>query len=140
MEFTARFDLKHMGDGDRTGLSMFDKNQSYVAISQTRGTRNILFSQNSNDVVGPALGSTTVEIRVVVRDQTANYFYSTDSGITFQSLGKPVGLVFSWWKAARPALFAFTNDVEMQRASYIDVDWAHYRSLGPEDRSNSTPK
>jgi beta-xylosidase len=128
MEFTARLDLGHMGDGDRTGLSMFDKDQSYIAIQQDHGVREILFSLKHRDTVGPILRSPIIEVRVRVHDETASYFYSTDNGATFQPLGEPVKLTFSWWKGARPAVFAFNTGSESAKSSHIDIDWTHYRS------------
>ncbi len=134
LEFTARLDLRHMRDGDRAGVSIFDKSLSYVGVAQSQGKRALVFSIKSVDTPGPPVGANTIQLRARVLGEVANYSYSLDGGRSFQSLGQPVKLAFSWWKGARPALFAYnTNPAPTSPVNggsgYVDFDWAHYQAL-----------
>lgn len=129
LTFTARLDVSHMADGDHAGVSLFDKSLSYVAVKQLHGQRSLLFSVKGNDTQGPALSGHAVELQARLNVDTVTYFYSVDGGRTFMPLGDPVKLAFSWWKGARPALFAFSTDREHAGTGYIDFDWAHYRPV-----------
>ena len=76
----------------------------------------------------------TIQLRARVLGEVANYSYSLDGGRSFQPLGQPVKLAFSWWKGARPALFAYnTNPAPASPVNgvsgYVDFDWAHYQAL-----------
>lgn len=127
LEFTVRLDVQHMADGDRAGLSMLEKGLSYVGVVQTGGQRSIIFSSAGKDATGAALSGSTVILRAQVSDDVAIYSYSLDSGKTFQTIGEPMHLVFSWWKGARPALFSFSTDREHAGKGFVDIDWAHYK-------------
>jgi beta-xylosidase len=126
LEFTTRVDLKHLTDGDRAGLSLFDESLSYIAVKQTESQRNLVFSLREHDTIGPVVHVRTIQLRAKVNVDTVSYCYSLDGGRSFQILGQPVNLVSSWWKAARPALFAFTALRGPFGASYVDFDWVHY--------------
>lgn len=133
-EVTTRMDLQHLVDGDRAGLSMFDKSTSYIGVREGKGTRSLLFTIQGKETPGPEVKQRTVQLRAVVHADTATYYYSLDDGQSFHPLGTPVDLAFSWWKGARPALFSFTTATAPCCAStdsdgFVDVDWVHYRPL-----------
>jgi hypothetical protein len=58
------------------------------------------------------------------------YLYTLDNGHSFQTLGTPTKAVFSWWKGARLALFAF-NTKQQKPSGYVDFDWVHYTPIAP---------
>lgn len=129
LEFTTRLDVSHMADGDRAGLSFFDKSLSYISVTQTGGVRPLVFSVNGADTAGPVVRMNQVELRGRLNGDTVSYFYSLDNGHTFEPLGDPVKLTFGWWKGARPALFAFSTDLDHAGKGVVDFDWARYRAL-----------
>lgn len=128
LEFTARLDVRNMKDGDRAGASIFDKSLSYIGVAQKGDKRTLVFSEKKTETTGPEVHAKTIELRARVHGETATYFYSLDGGHSFQPLGEPVKLVFSWWKGARPALLAFNTNTG-SNPGYVDFDWAHYRPL-----------
>jgi beta-xylosidase len=128
LEVTTRLDTGGMADGDHAGLSVFERGASQIGVSQKSGVRTLYFSSGGVETPGPSLKPhAIVELRARVKINTATYFYSVDGGVSFQPLGKPVELVFSWWKGARPALFAY-NDTAAS-TGYADFDWLHYLPL-----------
>lgn len=129
LEFTVRVDLEHMRNGDRAGVSIFDKSLSYIGVAQAQGRRALVFSVKNADTAGPPVNAKSIQLRARVIGDTATYFYSLDNGQSFQPLGDPVKLVFSWWKRARPAIFAFNTEDHASGMGYVDIDWAHYRAL-----------
>jgi beta-xylosidase len=129
LEFSTRMDLRHMADGDRAGLSVLEKSISYLAVTQTAGQRSIMFTNKGKDASGVPVTGTDVVLRAQINDDIAIYSYSLDGGRTFNTVGDPVQLAFSWWKGARPALFAFNTDRQQAGTGYVDIDWAHYRAM-----------
>jgi beta-xylosidase len=128
LEFTTRLDVRHMKDGDRTGISIFDKSLSYIGVVQDGAKRTLVFSENKMETAGPEVHAKTVELRARVLGEIATYFYSLDGSHSFQPLGEAVKLESSWWKGARPALFSF-NTNPGNNPGYVDFDWARYRPL-----------
>jgi beta-xylosidase len=130
-EITARLDLENLAPGDRAGLSLFDFRSSYVAVVQGNGARRLVFSNNGEETAGPVITSRFVQLRGRVEGDRATYSYSADDGATFSPFGSEVNLVFSWWKGARPGLFAFNADPSAKKFGYVDIDWVHYAALTP---------
>jgi beta-xylosidase len=126
-EITVRLDVSKLAPGDRAGLSILDYNKSYVAVVQNKGARRLVFSLKDAETDGPAIPSRYVQLRGKVDGDTATYSYSVDDGTTFAPLGSEVKLVFSWWKGARPAIFAFNTDSSARVFGYVDADWLHYQ-------------
>ncbi|HEU5340774.1 glycoside hydrolase 43 family protein [Edaphobacter sp.] len=127
-DFTARMETGHMRDGDRAGVSMFDKGLDYVAVVRRGTARVLVFSDHGSSQEIASVGPGAIELRAHVVGDTAMYFYSVDGGAHFLSAGTPVTMVFSWWKGARPALFAF-NTLRRAGGGYVDFDWVRYRAL-----------
>lgn len=126
-DITVRLDLKNLKPGDRTGLTLFDKSLSYLGVSQTQGVRRLVFSNKGSEISGPDLPSRYVQLRARIANEAVTYSYSTDDGRTFVPFGSDVKLVFSWWKGARPGVFAFNTDQTAKQNGFVDVDWLHYR-------------
>lgn len=128
LEVTTSLDTSGMTDGDRAGLSVFESAASQIGVMQKSGRRSLYFSSNGIETMGPSLGERAViQLRARVQINTAAYLYSTDGGVSFQPLGTPVELQFSWWKGARPALFAYNNLAASKGRA--DFDWLHYLPL-----------
>lgn len=128
MEFTAGLDISHMQDGDRAGLSMFDRGLSSIAVVQNGGARALTATMDSKEYTGSAIKAKRIQLKIRLEGEMVTYLYSVDDGHSFQALGTPIKAVFSWWKGARPALFAF-NTKQQKPTSYVDFDWVHYTSI-----------
>jgi beta-xylosidase len=129
LEVTTRLDTSGMTDGDHAGLSVFERSLSQIGIMQQGGKRDLYFSSGTVQTAGPSLpeGRANIQLRARVDVDIATYSYSLDDGVTFVPLGSPVKLVFSWWKGARPSLFAYNT--ERVSAGHADFDWLHYTPL-----------
>jgi beta-xylosidase len=118
MQATTRIDISHMVDGQLAGLAMFGVQPSWIGVVRKEGRATVTFASAGVESPGPPLEVPTLDLRVeVTPGQTAHFFYSVDRGRTFQPLGEPAALRFSWWKGARPALFTYGSK------GWIDVDW-----------------
>lgn len=127
--FSVKFDLRRMREGDRTGVTMFDKNLGYLGVMETEGAHHLVFSAKGKDTVGSKISATSLILRVCLLGDTAHYFYSMDQGKTFIAEGAAVPIIFSWWKGSRPSIFAFNTLKPASPDSYIDVAWAHYTPI-----------
>lgn len=130
-EITVRLDVKDLAPGDRAGLSLFDFSKSYLAVVQGEGVRQFVFSNKGEETGGPVITSRFVQLRGRVDGDHATYSYSMDDGATFSPFGSEVKLAFSWWKGARPSLFAFNTDPSSKKFGYVDIDWVHYAAGRP---------
>lgn len=126
---TARIDTTKMMNGQHAGLAMFSNKPSGISIVENEGTRRLQFFAQTGEIDGPALEKAVVQLRVHVEEETATYFYSVDDGRSFRQIGQSCPIYFSWWKAARPALFNFNTNVGLNTFGLVDVDWVHYRPL-----------
>jgi len=127
-DFTGRLDLKAMKSGVHVGLAMLEKSASGLEVVQSGAQRRLDYFHLADRMTGPALQQSVLELRVCVDGDAALYSYSLDDGRTFQLLGPPTPIHFSWWKGSRPALFAYTTQATDPGA--VDFDWAHYQALG----------
>jgi hypothetical protein len=62
-----------------------------------------------------------------VDEEWVKYSYSLDGGKSFRSLGSRARMLFSWWKAARPALFTYNT---VAQGGSADFDWVHVQTRG----------
>lgn len=130
-EFTSRLDVTGMKDGGHAGIAMFEQSASGLQVVQSGGVRALSFFHAQDAVDGPAqLPGGIVLLRVRVNGDMAAYSYSLDDGRSFQEIGKPARIAFSWWKGSRPSLFAYTT-THTTGAGHVDFDWAHYKPLEP---------
>lgn len=101
--------------------------------------------ETSREAVSPQVGGVTahtdralarrarqprefVILRMRVADARVRYSYSLDDGRTFHSLGTRADMRFSWWKAARPAVFTFNTEAHAARGGIADFDWVRVRA------------
>jgi beta-xylosidase len=130
LEVVAHLDAAHLSNGDRAGLSAFDRSLSGVGVTRENNSLSLFFTLAGHDVAGPAVpdgSKAAVQLRVRIHDNTASYSYSLDNGRSFHALGHPIALVFSWWKGARPALFAFNT--QAASSGFADFDSVDYFPL-----------
>jgi|GEM_PF-225103 len=118
-DLTTRIDVSGMRDGQRAGLTMLCDKASGIGVSQVGALRRLVFFAPSGEVAGSELSQNEVLLRVHVDHEKATYSYSLDSGKKFTPLGGSAPIVFSWWKAPRPALYSYGTE------GYVDVDWVH---------------
>lgn len=127
-QFTARLDVSNMKDGTHSGLAMFEQSPSGIEIIQTGHRRRLAYFHLDQRLPGPVISQAIVRLRIQVDGGLASYFYSLDEGRSFHPLGEATPIHFSWWKGARPSLFAYTtSDAD---PGPVDFDWMHYRPLG----------
>ncbi len=128
-QVTARMAVEAMEDGQRAGLAMFGWLPSWIGVVQSHGARRLTFAAAGVETMGEALPPTTqfVLLRMQVADETAQYSYSLDGGTTFRPLGSRARMLFSWWKAARPALFTYNTAAQ---GGIADFDWVHVQTRG----------
>jgi beta-xylosidase len=141
VQVTTRLAVDGMADGQKVGLAMFGRQPSWIGVVQKQGRRTITFASAGNEIDGQVISaagpcprgtradSGFVLLRMQVVDQTAQYAYSLDEGRTFCSLGSRARLLFSWWKAARPALFTFNSDASAIKGGRADFDWIRFERL-----------
>jgi beta-xylosidase len=127
-EITVRLDVSDLASADRTGLSLLDFKRTYIAVVQRDGERRLVFSNKGTETEGPVITSRYVQLRGRIDGDTGTYLYSVDNGVTFLPFGSEVKLVFSWWKGARPSLFAFNTDPSAKKFGHVDIDWVRYKS------------
>jgi beta-xylosidase len=127
-EFTVRMDLTGMKTGTCTGLAMFEKSPSGLEITQSGSERRLSYFHLPNRTQGPSISQNILQLRVQVDGDAARYSYSLDDGRSFQPLGAVTQIESSWWKGARPALFAYTR--ESTSSGFVDLDWVHNRPHG----------
>jgi len=129
VQVTARMSVEAIEDGQRAGLGMFGRLPSWIGVVQSRGTRRLTFAAAGVETGGESLSPATqfVLLRMQVDDEWAQYSYSLDDGKTFRPLGSRARMLFSWWKAARPALFTYNTTAQRGIA---DFDWVHVQTRG----------
>lgn len=129
-EVTTSLDASRLAEGDRAGLSLFDRSTSYIAVARVGDHASIVMSSLGKDVASAAVGeSSAMLLRAAVHGNLVTYAWSDDAGAHFHPLGEPLTLAFSWWKGARPALFAFHQGTETSGGGYADFDFLHYSAL-----------
>jgi beta-xylosidase len=126
-DLTVRIDLKGMKSGQQAGLAMLSNKPSGVRVVDAAGKRSLVFFTQSGDTAGPSVSGNLLQLRVHIDSEMATYSYSMDDGKSFQPLGEPARIYFSWWKAARPSIFSFNADSNAKEMGAIDVDWVHYQ-------------
>jgi beta-xylosidase len=138
LQVTTRVDIRHMADGDRVGLSAFERGLSAIGVAQDGGKRTLFFSLAGTDTAGPSItgaNSFTVLLRVQIVENEASYSYSLDEGKSYRALCRPAHLAFSWWKGARPALFAY--NVAGTSTGFVDFDWLHTEPILAANHASS---
>lgn len=137
-QITTRMAIGGMADGQKAGLAMFGVQPSWIGVVQRRGTRYLAFAAGGTEILGKALsdaGETRehapaprfVLLRMRVTDERVQYSYSLNDGAAFHQLGFRARMRFSWWKAARPALFTFNTRAQ---GGIADFDWVRVRCQG----------
>ena len=143
VQITARLAVGAMADGQRAGLAMFGRRPSWIGVVQDHGTRRLAMAEGGVETPGEPLGAVRagaspinrppvdgfVVLRMQVDDEWVQCSYSLDDGKTFRELGSRVRMLFSWWKAARPALFTFNTGADAAHGGSADFDWVRIQAL-----------
>jgi beta-xylosidase len=136
VQITARLAIDAMVDGQKAGLAMLGRLPSWIGVVQSEGARHLAFAVGGVETAGEALAGAesrearpAVLLRMQVDDEWVRYSYSLDEGRTFRDLGSKARMLFSWWKAARPALFTFNTMTRAADAGIADFDWVHVEPL-----------
>lgn len=137
-QITTRLAVGGMANGQKAGLAMFQVRPSWIGVVQRRGRRNLVFSAGGHALLGPRLGRAKAAGFVLLRMQVSSgrvrFSYSMDGRI-YHKLGRRTHMRFSWWKAARPALFTFNTHPRALHGGIADFDWVRVRLLsGPAAR------
>ena len=103
-----------------------------LLVQVAGGVRHVAFATAGSETLGPRVDADVVQLRQHVAAQTVRYEYSLDDGRSFQPLGEPRPMRFSWWKGARPALFNWSTDAAASRRGHVDVDRVEIEVLAPE--------
>lgn len=125
--FTSRIDISDVKSGTHAGLAMFEQSPSGIELVQTGNQRQLAYFHLDQLTLGPIVSQAIVQLRIQVDGDRARYFYSLDDGRSFHPLGTDTPIQFSWWKGARPSLFAYTTGGPDPGA--VDFDWVHYRPV-----------
>jgi beta-xylosidase len=126
--FTSRLDVSNIRDGTHTGLAMFEQSPSGVEVAQSGNRHQLAYFHLDQRIPGPVFSESIILLRIQVDGNQASYFYSLNDGRSFHPLGSVTPIHFSWWKGARPSLFAYSTSQADPGA--VDFDWVHYRPLG----------
>ncbi len=98
-------------------------------MAQAEGKRQIIYANSAGESVIAPLASGQIQLRLHVADQQVSFAYSLDEGFSFLPVGSANPFFFSWWKAARPALFSFNTQTDPSAGGWIDVDWVRCQPL-----------
>ncbi len=123
LTLTTRLDLSHMADGQRAGLAMFGVRGSWIGVEQADGKRILLMTDTSGEHAISADVKNDVQFRMRVANEHVRFAYSVDGGKIFTDVGGSNQFFFSWWKAARPAIFTYMKPDFAEHAGALDVDW-----------------
>jgi beta-xylosidase len=127
-EFTVRLDISGIRTGVHAGIAMFEKSAGGIEVVQAGGERYLSYFHLPDKAMGPRISENTLQLRVRVDGDRADYFYSLDDGRTFHPIGAPSQIRASWWKGPRPSLFAYTT--ADSDPGTVDFDWVHYLPTG----------
>lgn len=136
-DLTTRIVVSGMKDGERAGLAMFGVRASWIGVAQADGKRQVIFTDSSGETMIADLHGRAVLFRMHVADEKVSFSWSADGGQTFTSVGGPNRFYFSWWKAARPAIFNFNTKSDAMQKGSIDLDWVRYVPASPTKQSSA---
>jgi beta-xylosidase len=148
-QITAKMTFDGMVDGERAGLAMFGRVPSWMGVVQSDGVRRVTFAAAGVETTGDELGRAgaaggpvpggrasapanaprtmgSIILRMQVDNEAVQYSYSLDDGKTFREIGAKARMMFSWWKAARPAVFTFnaaSGGTGAAAGGLVDFDW-----------------
>jgi beta-xylosidase len=128
-QVTIQADTSRMVGGQHAGLAMFSEHPSWIEVVQNGSQRELKFGAKSGSEQGGLLNTNMLQLRVSVRHEIATYSYSTDSGLSFRTLGTPQQQAFGWWKGIRPAIFTYNTAARTISAGLFDIDWVHYNAM-----------
>jgi beta-xylosidase len=125
LEFTVRLDVGAIRPGVHAGIAMFEKSAGGVEVVQVGNERYLNYFHLPDQARGPLVSDKTLQLRIRIDGDRADYFYSLDDGRIFHPIGGTSQIRASWWKGPRPSLFAYTTaDTD---PGVVDFDWVRYQ-------------
>lgn len=140
----ACLDLSHMRDGDRAGFAAFNGDSGVLTVVKEDGKLHLVLSEQKSRFCEPAHGIACVEEedlerveltqeRIYLRiagdfrpgQDWAGFSYSLD-GRNWNSMGRPVRMVFDYTRMFMGSKFALFNYATRQTGGYVDVDSFEY--------------
>jgi beta-xylosidase len=129
---TTRIDVSGMKDGDRAGLTVFQKQYGFVGVKMSGGARSLVMvsadSDKPEEIASVPLSGKTVHLRVDAEfhpaPEFARFSYSLD-GKSWTPIGRPSRLAYSYpthFIGNRFGLFYFSTKTAGGR-----VDFDYYR-------------
>lgn len=131
-DLTTSIDVSGMAEGERAGLAMFGVRASWIGVVHRGDRPQVIYANAAGETVEAPLLTSSVQFRMHVAHQLVWFSYSVDRGRTFLPAGGANRFYFSWWKAARPAIFNFNPEAGSAASGWIDVDWVRCRPLPDE--------
>jgi beta-xylosidase len=137
VQLTARMAVAGMMDGQKGGLAMFGRRPGWIGVVQAQGQRQVVVAAGGVETAVATLGGASrqpeaIRLRLQVDDEHVKFAYSLDEGRSYKEVGSALPMHFSFWKAARPALFTFNTDATAissgtngaaGSAGSVDFDW-----------------
>jgi beta-xylosidase len=120
-------DISHMADGQRAGLSLFNREYAWIGVVRENGRSVVRVQTPDYMVEGPELSQQTIWLKAVCDDGSGSLFYSLD-GESFLPLGRPLTLQVQWGEAHKLALFTYSS---ASGRGFVDFDWFRLEHDGP---------
>ncbi|MCF0197694.1 MAG: glycosyl hydrolase 43 family protein, partial [Bacteroidaceae bacterium] len=121
---TIRMDVSGMADGDRAGLSVFQKEWASIGVEQTDGKRYFVYrNSDGTETKGDLVNADVIYLRAIANYSTnkAKMYFSTDN-TTFTQLGGELDMTFSL-EVFMGNRFYIYNYATEALGGYVDVDW-----------------
>jgi len=119
----TKMEVDHMKDGDIAGLAVFQDPYAYIAVTQKKGSKQLIMVNNGETIASVPMSGKTVYLRTVASNSTrmANFEYSFDNK-TFTQLGNELVMRFSLkiFTGNKFCLFNYATD---EIGGYVDFDW-----------------
>lgn len=123
-EVTVKMDVQKMETGQIAGLCHYAKTWTYIGISHTNGSLNIVFNEDGKSETTKIEHTKTIWFRSVWGLDGLNRFsYSTD-GKSFTEFGTPYQFTWGDYRGTRVGIFTCN---EKNENGYIDVDYFEYQ-------------
>lgn len=127
-EVVVKMDVSGMSNGQKAGLSLFWKDACQVGVTQTGGVRTVEFQHGGKVTPGPAVGTPDIWLKAVIDSNGLGTFAYSLDGTTFTAIGDAFPLGWANYRGSRLALYSYNDRDE---SGYVDVDFLHYRVVGP---------
>jgi alpha-N-arabinofuranosidase len=137
-EYSTKMTFKARQDGDEAGISLFQKDDNYLAFMVKRVDKQyrlILTSaipqKDPEEILSESLDDFKGDIifKVESKDHKYHFFYSTDDGGSFESFAETAAdlILSKGYTGAYLGLYVTSNGNKPK--SYADFDWVRYEDF-----------